>query len=181
MARKQPPNQADGDKRREIALRRPKKPAWKPIFLAELEKWGVVDHAVKVAGVAPSTVYAARQRDPEFAEAWDQAERRIVALAEVIARQRAIQGTKKPVYFQGKQIDSITEVDNAHLRWLLSKLKPEVYGDKVEVNQNVKGSLDVNVAGGIDITLLTDDELDHLEELYSRAESRSSTNGAGKT
>lgn len=136
--------QADltGDNRR---TRRPRKPAWKPIFLAELEKWGVVDHAIRQAGVTSSTAYEARETDEKFAAAWDEAEGRLLATAEVVARQRALTGTPRPVYFQGQKVDTVMELDNVHLRWLLSKLKPSVYGDKLALTDNEGGPLKVEV------------------------------------
>ena len=116
---------------------------WQPRFLEELTRWGVVDHACREAGIHRSTAYRAYKSDPDFAERWDEAERKIIATAEVVARQRALIGTARPVYFQGKQIDTIMEVDNAHLRWLLSKLKPEVYGDKIDLSLHHSGNVNV--------------------------------------
>jgi hypothetical protein len=132
----------DGDKRR---LRPPKKPGWKAVFLEELGKWGVVDHAIRTAGVAVSTAYKARERDEHFAAQWDEAEGKLLATAEVIARQRALVGHPRPVYFQGQKVDTIQEIDNVHLRWLLSKLKPSVYGDKVDLNLKHSGTVEVHV------------------------------------
>lgn len=140
MAAKQAP--LDGDKRR---LRRPRKPGWKAVFLVELEKWGVVDFAIRQAGVRSSTAYTARERDEKFRADWDEAEGKLLATAEVVARQRALTGTQRPVFFQGQQVASVTEVDNAHLRWLLAKLKPALYGDKLEVTGKDGGSIKIDV------------------------------------
>ena len=167
---------------------KPKKPGWRAVFLEELAKWGVVDHAISVAGVRRSTAYATKHRDREFAAKWEEAEGKIIATMEVVARQRALVGVRKPVYFQGKQIDSIQEVDSGMLRWLLAKKKPDVYGDKLELNQNVNGKLDLNVTGGIDVTLLSDEDLEALDAILDRAHARDEgehpavgKNGAGKT
>jgi hypothetical protein len=122
-----------------------RKPGWRAVFLAELEKWGVVDHAIHTAGVAPSTAYEARQRDPKFAAAWDEAEGRIVATMEVVARQRALVGVRVPVIFQGKVVDTIQEVDSGLLKWLLVKKKPEVYGDKLTVTGDKGGPIKIDV------------------------------------
>lgn len=155
---------------------RPKKPGWKAVFLEELEKWGVVDHAVRAAGVASSLVYKARERDETFRAAWDEAEGKLLATAEVVARQRALVGTPRPVYFQGKKVDTVQELDNVHLRWLLSKLKPAVYGEKLAVTGPDGGPIQHQHT--INAEDLTDDQLDLLEEILTRSpESGGSANG----
>lgn len=126
-------------------IRRPKKPGWRTVFLEELGKWGVVDHAIRAAGVNSSTAYRARMRDEHFSAQWDEAEGKLLATAEVIARQRALVGHPRPVYFQGTKVDTVQEIDNVHLRWLLSKLKPSVYGDKIEVTGKDGGAVQIEV------------------------------------
>jgi len=162
------------------------KPGWKPIFLAELEKWGVVEHAAHVAGVHVRTAYEAREKDPRFRADWAEAKGTFVGRLEALSMQRAMVGTPKPVYYQGKKIDTIQELENAHLRWVLAHLKPEVYGEKLDVTQTVNGSLDLNVTGTLDVTLLSDEELATLDAILERAAGGALTppavgpNGAGK-
>ena len=158
------------------------KPGWRPVFLEELAKWGVVEHACHLAGIRRSAACKARQDNPSFAEEWDEAKAKIVGTLEVLARQRATVGELKPVYFQGKKIDSIREVDNTGLRWLLSKLKPEVYAEKPQdVNMKHSGDVGLNVTGSVDVKLYTDDELRTLDEIHERTLARAGQNGAGKT
>lgn len=105
----------------------------------------MVDHAIRQAGIHTSTAYEAREKDAVFAQQWDEAEGKLLATAEVVARQRALVGTPRPVYFQGKKVDTVQELDNVHLRWLLSKLKPSVYGEKIEVTGKDGGSIVIEV------------------------------------
>lgn len=155
----------------------PEKPAkgvvppetWKPLFLAELEKWGVVSHAAREAGISKRHVYRVRESDPEFAEAWDEAKDRIVGTIEVVLRQRALVGVRTPVIYKGQVVDHVNEVDTGTLRWLASKLKPEVYGDKIDHNHKHEGDVNVNVSGRIDVRQLTDEQLYTLRDILGSA------------
>jgi hypothetical protein len=53
-----------------MAAKREKPLAWMPAFMAELTETGVVERAAHKAGITRSTVYRARGRHPQFAQAW---------------------------------------------------------------------------------------------------------------
>jgi hypothetical protein len=76
-------------------------PGWKPVFLAHLREMPVVTPAAEKAGVDRSTVYAARQVDPEFAAAWDSAMEAGIDRAEQEAIRRGVVGFEEPVIHQG--------------------------------------------------------------------------------
>lgn len=151
---------------------------WKPTFFAELKKWGVVAHAAREAGISTARVRQLRKENPEFAAAYAEAIEEIVATMEVVARQRALVGVRTPVLFQGKVVHHINEVDSSMLRWLLARLKPEVYGEKAELRLKHEGEIDLNVFGQIDLHLLTDDELHTLDTIFERALARGDQDGA---
>src|SRR5579872_5816316 len=46
---------------------------WAPLFLAALERSGMVRASARACGVGRRTVYDRRERDPDFAAAWDAA------------------------------------------------------------------------------------------------------------
>jgi hypothetical protein len=76
---------------------------WKPIFLAFLRDVPVVSSAVFAAGLdARSTAYRARETDPEFAAAWDDAMETGVDMAEREAFRRAVEGYEDPVVDKGQ-------------------------------------------------------------------------------
>lgn len=145
------------------------KPGWQAVFLAELRKWGVAMHAAGVAEISIRHAYRIREQDPEFAAEWDEAVKTIVSTMEVVARQRALVGVRTPVIFQGKVVDHIQEVDSGMLRWLLSRLKPEVYGDKVDHTLKHSGAVAVNVSGQIDVRTLTNEQLYTLRDILGSA------------
>ena len=142
---------------------------WQKAFLAELAKWGVAVHAAREAGISIRTAQRHRAKNPEFAEAWEDAQGAIVATMEVVIRQRALVGVRTPVLFGGKVVHHINEVDTGALRWLLGKLKPEVYGEKVDHNLKHSGDVNVNVSGQIDVRTLTNEQLTTLRDILGSA------------
>jgi hypothetical protein len=75
---------------------------WKPPFLAALKAYPVITHACEAAGIERSTAYRAREVDPHFAEAWDNAVEDGIDRAEKEAFRRAVTGFEEPVIDKGR-------------------------------------------------------------------------------
>jgi hypothetical protein len=75
---------------------------WKPAFLSALRDYPVIRHACDAVGVNRSTAWRARQADPEFATAWDDALEEGIDRAEQEAFRRAVVGYEEPVVHQGR-------------------------------------------------------------------------------
>lgn len=75
---------------------------WRDVFLAALREMPVVQHACNAVGIERSTAYRARQADPDFAKAWDEAMEAGVDRAEQEAFRRAVVGFEEPVVHQGR-------------------------------------------------------------------------------
>lgn len=78
------------------------KPDWKPAFLEFLAHTPMPTYAARHVGQERSTVYRARMADPEFAEAWKDAEEQGMDRAEREAYRRGVEGVAKPVIFGGQ-------------------------------------------------------------------------------
>jgi hypothetical protein len=66
----------------------------KEMFLAMLEETGQVAEAANLCNITPASAYRWRQRDPEFADAWDFVTRcKVVPKLEEHAIKRAINGS----------------------------------------------------------------------------------------
>lgn len=101
-------------------------------FIETLADTGLVNVACRAVGMSRAAAYALR-RAPDgaaFASAWDLARQHAGCLIEDIAFERAIEGTEQEI------LNSIGEVtgtrlvhDNGLLKWLLSHLKRERYGN----------------------------------------------------
>jgi AcrR family transcriptional regulator len=64
-------------------------------FLAELRATGNISHSARCAGVDRKTVYNWRDKDAEFAEAWEDAEETAIDQLEKVARDRAIDSSDR--------------------------------------------------------------------------------------
>jgi hypothetical protein len=74
---------------------------WKPLFLANLARLGIVKIAADAAGVGRMTAYEHREKDKEFAKQWDEVMQNAADLLEAEARRRAVEGVKKYVHHKG--------------------------------------------------------------------------------
>lgn len=75
---------------------------WKPIFLDALKEMPVMRYACEAAGVNRSSAHRARDADPDFAQAWDDAMEAGIDRAERAALQRAVDGWEEPVIDKGR-------------------------------------------------------------------------------
>lgn len=126
----------------------PPLPTWRAAFLGALALNGNVSDAAKVANVARDTVYKARQRNRDFAQDWQTAEK---IASDVLLREawrRAVEGgrqykfhpktgepllhpeTKEP-YYEMVYSDAL-------LTLLLKARLPEQFGDRLRVDQTVR-------------------------------------------
>ena len=126
---------------------------WKEIFVATLAKSPNVSAAAKKANINRQYAYVERGRDDDFAAAWDSALEVAVDDAEAEMWRRAVNGTLKPVFHQGKKCGSVREYSDTLLIFALKAHKPEVYRETV---RNDNRNFD------IDISKLTDEQLNRL-------------------
>jgi hypothetical protein len=113
------------------------------IFIQQLRETCNVSHAARCAGIGRRTAYDWREADPAFAADWDSAEQEAVDALELVARERAIDGS-----------DRMMEI-------LLKAHRPEKYVERF------KGEIG-GIGGGpirIDMSKLTPEQLAALEAL----------------
>ncbi len=106
---------------------------WKPTFLAALRELPVVAHACKAVGIERSTAYRAREADPEFAQAWDDAMEEGIDRAEQEAFRRAVAGYEKPVWYKGELVGTETVHSDALLALILKGRRKKVYAERTEL------------------------------------------------
>lgn len=107
---------------------------WRDAFLKALSDTGNVRAACHVAGVGRTTAYRAQADDPAFAAAWESAIEESVDLLEIEARRRAIKGSDKAVFHQGKQVATVKEYSDTLLIFLLKANRPEKYRDNYKLD-----------------------------------------------
>ncbi len=110
--------------------------AWKPAFLAALAIDPNVTAAARDAGISRQAAYAAREGDREFADAWEDAIDQAVDSMESEARRRAMQGTEKPVFYQGEECGRVREYSDQLIMFLLRAHRPEKYRENVKLDHS---------------------------------------------
>jgi hypothetical protein len=101
-------------------------------FIETLADTGLVNVAAKAVGMSRESAYRLRRsaHGAAFARAWDAARHHAGGLIEDIAFERAIEGTEQEVLDrEGNVIATRLVHDNRLLKYLLSHLKPERYGN----------------------------------------------------
>ncbi len=104
-----------------------KRPAWCETFIAALSTGAQVKAAAEAAGIHRRTAYNARDRDPAFARAWDQA-----------AQDGAATITDA---LEAEAVKRALEYSDPLLLALLRSRRPEIYGDRVTVEHGAPADL----------------------------------------
>lgn len=103
-------------------------------FIAALADSGCVSLACRAVGVSPQSAYRLRRhpKGKQFALAWDTALHCASARLVGIAYQRAIEGTRKQYWRDGKLIGETVSPSDALLMFLLTKGDPNRFGSQAD-------------------------------------------------
>lgn len=155
----------------------PKKARWVRGFLTALRESGNVRLSCEAAKIDRKTAYNLREVDQDFAQAWQDALEESADLLEQEARRRAYEGVQRLKFDRGKLItiplldtegkpvlggdgEPLTtpyvehEYSDTLLIFLLKGIRPEVYRERTDVRHS----------GKIDVSKLSDDELQSIAE-----------------
>ncbi len=99
-------------------------------FLHFLGQSGSVTYAAARAGIERRTLYRRRAADEAFAARWDEALQLGIDRLQDNAMQRALNGTERPLFRNGRRVGSMQQYDNKLLQFLLRAHRPEVYADR---------------------------------------------------
>lgn len=106
-------------------------------FIETLRESCNVSEAARAAGIARRTAYDWRDGDAEFASAWDDAEQDAADKLEREAWRRAVEGTDKPISFQGVVTASYKEYSDKMLEILLKAHRPEKFVERSKLQVDV--------------------------------------------
>jgi hypothetical protein len=110
---------------------------WQDPFIEELADCGNISLACKAAGINRMTAYRTRQKDPMFAQRWDDALNVAVDSLEREAWRRAREGVTRiePIMYQGEQVAEkvITEYSDKMLELLLKCNRPHKYREQIRI------------------------------------------------
>jgi hypothetical protein len=114
-------------------------------FLDALSKTGNVSHAARTAVISRRAVYEWRNEDESFKAEWDDAVEQATDLLEIEARRRAVEGTVKPVFYQGEKCGEIHEYSDVLLMFLIKGKRPEYATERREHTGKDGGPQEHNV------------------------------------
>ena len=120
----------------------------KAAFLAELKNQGSVLHACKVAGMGRTTAYWLRERDEEFAQAWDECLNVVIDEVEDSAVKRARDGWLEPVWHKGKQVGQVRKWDTTLQIFVLRQRRPDKWAQAERTKIEHEGSVTFVVETG---------------------------------
>lgn len=138
----------------------------KTAFLEQFKASGNVSSAARAVGLHRDTHYEWLKTDPAYALAFKDAEEAAIDVLETEARRRALLGIDKPIYFQGKKVDTIKEYSDTLLIFLLKGRRPEVYRERFEHMGRNGGPIETQ---SVPLDGLTDDELAIVRRLLEKA------------
>lgn len=115
-------------------------------FLAAFSACGNIHHAACEAGVTRKQVYN-WLNDPAFKKEFEEAEIEAIEILEQEIRRRAIEGTKKPVFYRGYRCGYVREYSDSLAMFLARGLKPQKYRENVQVNHGGKISAELKIPG----------------------------------
>ena len=108
------------------------KRCWRPQgrFLREFARTGSISAACRAAGPARRTVYRWRDAHADFRARWENARAGAVERLRDEVMERALVGTERPVWQDGRIAGHETVVDTRVLWKLLQALQAETYGPR---------------------------------------------------
>jgi hypothetical protein len=112
-------------------------------FLERLAEGGNVMASAMGVGVTRATVYAARERDDAFAEAWDDALERYAAALEAELHKRVFDGVQRPIFQRGELVGHEALKSDRLLEIALKAHRPDRYSERFQA------SIDHSVKAGV--------------------------------
>jgi hypothetical protein len=129
---------------------KPLDPLQKQKFLQKLRSSaGNVSNAAKAAGISRSSAYEHKSNDADFSTSWDNVIDDVVDTMEQELYRRSTKGVLEPIFYKGEMVAKVRKFSDRLLEFGLKGKRPEIYRERFDVNQNVTGSLDLNIQATI--------------------------------
>lgn len=153
-------------------------------FLEHFAKTARMYESARMAGVCPATVYEALQSDKEFVAQRDEAYETFRETIETEIKRRAVEGVPELVIQGGNVVSVLNEVTGKWepvYKMVLSDKMLELYAKRHIPEYRDKGTLDVNVQGGVLVVPggLTEDQWEKLIEQRREQEAAEVPSTAG--
>lgn len=144
----------------------------KELFLDQLRKEPNITKAAKAAGYARRYIYALKEKDPDFAAAWEDALQESLDLCEGELHRRAFRGTLKPVFQGGGEVGKIREYSDTLAIFLMKAHRPEKYRENWNVQHTGRDGGPIETQTTHDLSALTLEELHVLRDIVTKTTER---------
>ncbi len=138
----------------------------KRAFLSEYSLTGSITWSADKAEIARRTHYDWLDADPDYVQAFADAQERYCEKLESEADRRAVDGTEKPVFYQGVVAGYVREYSDTLLMFRLKALAPDKYKDRSQ--QENTGTVKHEHRHQLDASNLTPEELTSLGSLVRK-------------
>jgi hypothetical protein len=119
----------------------------KRVFLITLAvQGGNASKAAEVIGIDRSSVWIWKTRDPQFAEAYEQAKLLANDVIEDEILRRGFEGIERPVFWQGQKVDTVKEYSDTLLIFKAKGEMPQKYAFKADVTHGVSPAMAALIA-----------------------------------
>ena len=123
----------------------PECPQWTEPFLSELAKHGLLHKAAAHVGTTLGQVKKLMAENIEFETAVEEACEAATDLLEEAARERALNGVVKGVYYKGDLVDTEVQYSDSLMALFLKAKRKSQFGDKTEISGPGGKALTVNI------------------------------------
>lgn len=106
--------------------------AWKPVYLSAIGYCANVTIACRIARVSRTSVKYAREHDPEFLAAEQEAMETGIDMVEASAFKSAVYGDLEPIYHQGIHCGNVLKFSDQMRTLILKGRRGAVFRDRIE-------------------------------------------------
>ena len=123
--------------------------AWAKRFLAALDKCGCVTTACRVVQKSRRAAYDLRDKDAEFAAAWDEIVDRELDQLEASAMKRAQRGWLEPVFHEGKVAGLKRRFSDTLTIFMLRQRRPDKWARAEKLKLDHGGDVTFQIVTGV--------------------------------
>ena len=120
-------------------------------FLGVIRETANVRLAARACGMSRTNLYNERERDPDFAAAWDEAVEDAVDKLEAEAWRRALEGFEEPVFQRGEQVGTVRKYSDRLMERLLEANRPQKYKTRYGFDVQQNGQMRVEIVSYKDV------------------------------
>ena len=143
------------------------KKAIQAAFLAAYRTTASVTRAAATAGIGRNDHYRWLRDDNEYVAAFEASKEEAIQVLEDEAVRRAYEGVDEPQFWQGQICGTVKRYSDTMLIFLLKGLRPQKYRERWF--GEISTSFNLPIAGSIDLSTLSDEEMKTLRVLVDKA------------